>query len=410
MRYSNFFSIFLCLTGHFVFAQGYLTLSGKIIDKQTQRPVPHAYVGILAKGTGTIANDDGQFFYRFPRITADSNLVVAVLGYKMFVKKASSYPLNQKDVVIELEAARPQILDSSFIRRFEALDLVREALAKIKKNNPQAPYLLNGFYQETLQQDGAYVDIKEATMQTEKDPRPKIPVPEKVRAVRGRVFASENRDKVMENYAFPNGAVIVTHSIEIKIPEYLDGKNLGDYTFQVDDTVSYYLDKPVYQIHFSPVRPSVTAARNGLICISGADSAIVKIEYEMTPEGVKDVMKTSSSDKLFGNKTKREPKRLYTQINYKPFNGKYYLQDYQLRLDTEFEQNKKKIVGSIRLHFVTTDILKSNGTRIPETDILINTDAFDPQFIPKYEDNLWGVNNYILPTAAMRQIAETLQK
>jgi len=390
-------------------AQGYLTLSGKIIDKQTQRAVPHAYVGIMAKGTGTVANDDGQFFYRFPRITADSNLVVAVLGYKMFVKKASSYPFNQKDVVIELEKARPQVVDSSFIRRFEALDLVREALGKIKKNYPQAPYLLNGFYQETLQQDGVYVDIKEASVQTEKDPRPKVQIPEKVRAVRGRVFVSENRAKSTENYAFPNGAVIVTHSLEIKTPEYLDGNNLGDYAFQIDDTISYYLDKPVYQVRFSPVRPNITAARNGLICINAADSAIVKIEYEMTPEGVKDVMKTSNSDKLFG-KTKREPKRLYTQINYKPFAGKYHLQDYQLRLDTEFEQNKNKIVGSIRLHFVTTDILKSNGSRIPETDILINTDAFAPQFIPKYEDSLWGINNYIVPTAAMRQITETLQK
>lgn len=409
MRFALFFIFLLCLANSQLQAQGYLTLSGKVIDKQTQRPVPHAYVGILTKGTGIITNDEGQFFYRFPRITSDSNLVVAVLGYRTFAKKASSYQPNQKDVLIELEPARSQRMDSSFVKRFEAFGLVREALAKIKKNYPENPYLLNGFYQETLQQDEAYVEIKEATVQTEKDPRPKTLLPERVRATRGRVFASQNRSPALESYSFPNGAVIVTHAIEVGIPEYLEGNNLNDYSFQIDDTISYYLDKPVYQVRFSPVRASVKAARNGIICINSADSAIVKIAYEMTPEGVKDVMKVSGTDKLFG-KTKREPKRLYSEVNYKPFGKKYHLQDYQLRLDTEFEQNKKKITGSIRLHFVTTDILKSNGTRIPETDILLNTDAFETQFVAKYEDKLWGINNYIVPTAAMRQILETLQK
>jgi CarboxypepD_reg-like domain len=403
-----FLFVMLWVVGQVAQAQGYLTLSGKVIDKQTQQPVPHAYVGILSKGTGSIANDDGEFFFRFPRISADSNLVVAVLGYKMFAKKASSYTPNQKDVVIELEAARPQLMDSAFIRRFEALDLVREALAKVKKNNPQMPYMLNGFYQETLQQDSAYVEIREATLQTEKDPRPKIAIPEKVRATRGRMFESKNRSKLTENYAFPNGAAIVTRALEVGLPEYLDGSNISDYTFQIDDTISYYLDKPVYQIHFAPLRAGIKAARNGLICISSADTAIVRISYEMTPEGVKEVMKVSGTDKLFG-KTKREPKRLLSQVNYKPLGGKYYLQDYQLRLETQFEQGKEKFVGTIRLHFVATDILKSNGGRIPETDILLNTDAFERQEVAKYEGILWGVNNYILPTAAMRQILETLR-
>ena len=390
-------------------AQGYLTLSGKIIDKQTQRPVAHAYVGMMGKSTGIISNDDGQFFYRFPRIAADSNLTVAVLGYRMFRQKASSFAPNQKDVLIELETARPQVMDSSFIRRFEAQDLVREALAKIKKNYPQNPYLLSGFYQETLQQDGAYVEIREAVLQTEKDPRPKVVVPEKVKAVRGRVFASSTRSKAMEGYAFPNGATIVTHALEVGIPEYLEGNNLNDYVFQLDDTIAYYLDKSVYRVGFSPVRSGVKAARNGLICISSVDTAIVSIEYEMTPEGVKDVMKVSNTDKLFG-KTKREPKRLFSRINYKPFAGKYYIQDYQLRLDTQFEQNKKSLLGTIRLHFTATEVLKSNGSRIADTDVLLNTEAFAPQTIAKYDDNFWGVFNYVVPTEAMRQILENLQK
>ncbi|MEZ4900998.1 MAG: carboxypeptidase-like regulatory domain-containing protein [Spirosomataceae bacterium] len=388
---------------------GYLSLSGKIIDKTTQKPVPYAYIGMMSKGTGTLTNEDGQFFYRFPRIANDSLVVVAVMGYQPFHQKASSYTFNQKEVVIELLPTQPRLVDSAYIKTFEARNLIAEALAKIKKNNPQTPYLLNGFYAESLQQNGEYAEIREALLQTEKDPRPKILVPQKVKAIRGRTFVSENRSKVMEGYAFPNGATIVTHTIDVAVPEYLDGKNLYDYVYELDDTITYYLEKQVYRILFRPVNAGIKAARNGVISISAADTAIVQIEYDFTQEGVKDVLKTSTSDKLFG-KTKREPKRLYTCINYKPFAGKWYLQDYRMWLDTQFEQKSSQLLGSIKLQFVTTDIQKSNGNRIPETDVLIDTESFSQQKVPKYDEIMWGNFNYIIPTEAMRQIVTHLVK
>ncbi|AXE18721.1 hypothetical protein DR864_13650 [Runella rosea] len=404
-----FFAVFQWLTSTSAQAQGYLLLSGKVIDKSTQKPIAHAYVGMMSKSTGTLTNEDGQFFYRFPRIAIDSAVVVAVIGYKPFRQKASAYTLNQKDVVIELEPATPRLVDSSFIKTFEARNLVSDALGKIKKNNPQTPYLLNGFYRESLQQNGEYVDIREAVLQSEKDPRPKILVPEKVKALRGRQFLSENRSKALEGYSFPNGATIVTHSIDVGIPEYLDGKNLYDYVYELDDTIAYYLDKQVYRVLFRPVNAGIKAARTGSISINAADSAIIRIEYDFTAEGVKDVLKTGASDKVFG-KTKRDTKRVYTCINYKPFAGKWYLQDYRMLLDTQFEQNKVQTLGSIKLQFVTTEIQKSNGMRIPETDVLIDTENFSPQVIPKYDEVIWGNFNFIIPSEAMRQIVNTLAK
>jgi len=301
------------------------------------------------------------------------------------------------------------VLDSSYIKTFEARNLVAEALGKIKKNNPQVPYLLSGFYRETLQQDGEYIEIREAVLHSEKDPRPKTLIPEKVKAIRGRTFTSTNRSKALEGYAFPNGASIVTHSIDVGTPEYLDGKNLYDYAYQIDDTITHYLGKEVYRILFKPASTGLKAARNGVICISAADSAIVRIEYDFTSEGVKDVLKTGANDKLFG-KTKREPKRLYTCINYKPFNGKWFLQDYRMLLDTQFEQKNAQVLGTIKLQFATTEIQKSNGNRIPETDILVDTENFSQQSIPKYDEVIWGNFNFIIPSDAMRQIVNSLIK
>jgi CarboxypepD_reg-like domain len=390
-------------------AQGYLVISGKVIDQQTQQPIAHAYLGILGKGTGTIANDQGEFVFRFPRITADSALVVAVAGYRTFRQKAADFQASPKNVVIALIPAKPQVIDSTFMKRFDARTLVYAALKKINKMNPEQPYLLSGFYQETLQKDNEYVEIKEAILQAEKDPRPKTLLPEKIKAIRSRKFVSENIPKMFEGYGFPNGATIVGHSIDTGIPDYWEGNRLYDYNYQLDDTIAYYLDKSVYRVRFWPGNGNVRAARKGIVTINSADSAIVSIEYELLEEGVKDIFKTGMKDKVFG-KTKREPKRLYAKVNYKPLGGRWYLQDYQIVLDTQFEQNKIQTMGTIRLHFATTEILKSNGLRIAEEDLLLSTDDWVAHTIPKYDELLWGNANFVLPTAAMRQILATLQK
>jgi hypothetical protein len=114
-------------------------------------------------------------------------------------------------------------------------------------------------------------------------------------------------------------------------------------------------------------------------------------------------------DKILGE-TKRTPKRLYTCINYKPYLGKWYLQDYQLLLDTQFKQGKNTAMGRIKVHFVTTEIIKSNGGRVAESDVLLSTDDFSLQTIPRYDDNIWANFNYVVSTEAMRQIVNSLKK
>jgi hypothetical protein len=401
--------LFFSVLSNACVAQGYLSLSGKIVDAQTQKPIANAYIGLLKRGTGTITNDDGQFVYRFPRIAADSSLVVAVAGYRTFQQKASLFSVNQKDIVIQLEPVKPQVVDSSFIRRFEARDLVIAAVKKTKINASTQPYLLTGFYKETLQQNNEYIEIKEAILQTEKDPRPKTVIPEKTREVKNRLFQSENQSKALVGYSFPNGASIVTHSIDMGLPEYLDGNNLFDYNYQLDDTLTFYLDKSVYRVRFWPVLTTVKGGRNGVMTINSADSAIVRIEYDFTANGMKDILKTGAMDKIWGD-TKRSPKRLYTCINYKPYLGKWYLQDYQLLLETEFKQAKNTILGTIKVHFVTTEIMKSNGWRIAESDILMSTDHFSLQTVPKYDDTVWANYNYIISTEAMRQIVNSSRR
>ena len=406
------FALIFQLTAFVGFSQGYIIIGGKIIDKTTRQPIPYAHIGVMNKGMGTIANAQGEFYYRFPKIAAEENVSVAHLGYKNQSQKGSEFVSGDKNVVLELERAQPVIVDSAYIKGFDARGWAVAALGKVAKNYTETPIMMTGFYQETLQQNGDYVDIREGVLKVEKDPRPKIEVPEKFRLLRGRRFESTSRNKVLDEYEFPNGAAIVTRSLETGLPEYLSGSNMADYRFQLDDTIAFYNNKDVYQIHFRPVGPQVKGARHGTICINKADSAIVRIAYDFTPEGMEEVFKSSMKSvmgKMLG-KSRREPKRLSSFTNYLPYGDKWYLQDSQLLIQTDFIEKSETITGTITLHFVANDILKSNGNAVPPTDQLLDTSLFSSQRIPKYDEVYWSNFNHIIPSADMRKILETLKK
>ena len=392
--------------------QGYLIISGKIIDKATRQPIPYAHIGVMTRGLGTIANEQGEFYYRFPKITADEDVIVAHLGYKNLARKGAEFVSGDKNVLLELETAQPVVVDSAYVKSFDARGWIMAALGKVGKNYTDTPIMMTGFYQETLQQDNAYVDIREAVLKVEKDPRPKTEFPEKYRMLRGRRFLSTARDKALDDYEFPSGPAIVTRSLETGLPEYLSGSNLADYRFQLDDSIAFYNNSDVYQIRFRPVGPQVKGARNGIICINKADSAIVRIAYDFTPDGMDEVFKgsmKSAMGKMLG-KNRREAKRVSSFTNYLPYDGKWYLQDSQLLIQTDFINKTDTLTGTIKLHFVANDILKSNGKAVPPSEVPLDTAQFPSQKIPKYDEVYWANFNHIIPSAGMREILGSLVK
>ncbi len=403
---------FLLLTTATAFGQGYTVISGKIIDKTTKQPLPYAHIGVMSKGLGTIANEQGEFYYRFPKIAAEEDVTVAQLGYKNLAQKGSTFSTGAKDLVLEMETDAPVVVDSSYIKSFDARGWVQAALSKVPANYTETPITMTGFYQETLQQNGAYVDIREAILKVEKDPRPKIEVPEKVKMLRGRRFLSTERNKALDEYEFPSGPAIVTRSLDTGLPEYLVGTSISDYRFQLDDTIAFYNDKDIYQIHFRPVGPQVKGARTGVICINKADSAIVRIAYDFTAEGMDEVFRSSMKNvlgKMFG-KSRREAKRVSSFTNYLPYDGKWYLQDSQLLIVTDFIEKSDTIAGTIKLHFVANDILKSNGKSIPPAEVPLDTSQLPAQKVPKYDEVYWSNFNHIIPTGEMRRILESIGK
>ena len=60
------------------------TISGTVISKDDNQPVPYAKIGIVNNNFGVQADENGEFQIKLDDISKDKELIVAVAGYKQF--------------------------------------------------------------------------------------------------------------------------------------------------------------------------------------------------------------------------------------------------------------------------------------------------------------------------------------
>ena len=406
MRHSLSFLVFL-FSLH-VSAQSIGTLQGKILDKTSQQPLANAYVNIQNKSLGTLANEHGEFTLKYPVINLEDNVVVSAIGYQNATKKIASFTTGQADT-LWLEALAPIQLDTAFTNHVSSKKMVADAVFRVKANYQMQPFMLTGFYQETLWRDSLFVKISEALLKAEKNPTPPEKIPdnfmsEKVKLIKGRTYDKTDLTAELTEFGFGNGPAIVSHSMEVAIPEYLEGKNFDDYEYKLDSLLTGFDGKPAFIFHFAPANKKVKAAREGQIYVDTTSRAIIRIEYEFTPEGLKDVVKGTFKS-VFG-RMKTEVKRVSAHYDYRPFGGKWYLQDSQLLLEANLKQGKDfQAFASLHLAFVVNEVaLKYNPAIRPE-EHLQSTENFSKGGY-RYDDTFWGNFNFLKPTPTMRAIVK----
>ena len=381
------------------FAQGYASISGKIIDKTTQKEIPNAYLSIPSKGFSSVANTLGEFRFSFPKIDLDSVVVVSMLGYKSFVRKASSFDSTS---IIELEPA--ETLAS--VQGGEPKTIIKNALAAIRQTFPTYGNYQTGYYLETIEMNKlGFVKIKEGIIRIERTHKQKnIDIePEKMKLLKARKYEWTGQLAKLNGWGFGNGAAIVTRSLETSVPDYLDRGSINDYDFKIDSLMTYFGDSLVYSISFKPVNKRLKAGRIGRIYLTQNSQAIIRIEYEMTPEGTKDVIKGNITDN-----TKIEGKRVRGYNQYMPMSGLWQLQDSKLIFEARFEDKlEKKFTAdaTMTLQFMANESLRlGNRSAIQLGEELLTTEIFPKG--GKYEERFWGTSNYLIPTPAMLKIAD----
>lgn len=180
--------LFLLLAVPFLSSAQDITISARVVDKETNQPLEYASVGLKSTAIGTISNHLGEFDFHMPAEYRNEVMVVSMMGYRNF--EAPVWSMTGEFQVIKLEKSPivlQEIVVSDTLTGHDILDI---ALSRIEKNYPMEPFLLDGFYRDVKKVGGTYISLLEAAVRIYDDnysePRNKYKLRESVRLIEVR--------------------------------------------------------------------------------------------------------------------------------------------------------------------------------------------------------------------------------
>ncbi len=379
---------------------GYFYAKGKIIDSETKEKLQEAYICIPTTGFGTAPNLNGDFLFKFPNINLDSQVVVSMLGYKSNTFKANTLTKDSNTIALE----RVPLVNAAF-GHSNVKTMLKEAIDSIPVNYSYLPVYQNGFYQEqvSLPLVGT-IKANEGVLRVERFPNEKVPF-EKVKLLRGRRLEWTGQTNKIESWGFQNGSDLVCRSIESSLPDFFEKSQMKRYDFQLDSLMTTFDGMPLLIIHFWPIHKNVKGAKEGTIYLEPESKAIVRIEYQLTEEGIKDLINSNKqSIKISGNSAK-------TYVQYRIFQNKWRLQDSKTVFNIHFEEkldNKFKIDAEILMRFVVFENMPLIKSSIYDNEILTNTNNFP--LSKQLKQEYWLPYNYLMSTVETEKLSSYLMK
>ena len=142
-----------CWVGVGQLAHGQGQVSGKILDKLTQQPVPYASVSVLGSRAGTTSNAEGEFTLKMSALPG--KLAISQLGYgrdTVAVLAAGTLP---PVALVPAAVQLPGVELGSY-----AAGLMQKAYRELQRSYPNKQYG-QAFYRQTTRLDNTPVEVQE---------------------------------------------------------------------------------------------------------------------------------------------------------------------------------------------------------------------------------------------------------
>lgn len=154
-----------------IFSQSQISLEGKVIDSESQEPLSFAYVTLNGIALGTVTNGDGDFALNIPVAYKDKSIVFSYLGYVREIYTISELS-EMNPLVVRMKIDITQIAEVVIKpgKNISAKQLLKKVIKNIEVNYSQTPVLLEGYYRETVAENGAFISYTDAAVQVHYSP------------------------------------------------------------------------------------------------------------------------------------------------------------------------------------------------------------------------------------------------
>ncbi|MFC4634499.1 carboxypeptidase-like regulatory domain-containing protein [Dokdonia ponticola] len=273
-----FLSVSILLSSIASLAQNdYKTISGYVLDKETNEPIVFASIYLKGQGIGTTSNNEGYFRFHIPSHREVNTIVISIIGYESLEKNANDFIANQNIYLNSTTTSLDEVvITSTKEKELTAKQIIKKAYQEIKNNYPSEPYILEGFVRDLQKEDEAYVAYLECATKflykgitTRKEPEVEL------LAVRTNYLAPQHPWN--ENSERKNSIIDLVEDEFIRF-DYGPIKGKSSWKYEIEDIVPYQ-NGMVYQIEGTD-KPF----QNATLYIDTETFAFIKIELTRQPK------------------------------------------------------------------------------------------------------------------------------
>lgn len=401
---------FLIAGGFSLFAQelenSYITVSGVVKDKQTNKKLVSVNVSIPQTTIGTVTNADGYFSIKVKDSLLAKKLEFSHIGYANLL-----YPIGEKDVenaeIFLLPNAN--VLAEVTVMGGDARGIVEEAIEKIAMNYPAKENLLTGFYREVIQKRKRYINISEAVVHIFKAPYTRGFEHDRVQVFKGRKLLSQKAGDtlVVKLEGGPNLSLYIDL---IKNQELLlDKAEMENYSFRYGEPVMID-NRPHHQVNFQPRLLLPYALYYGSLYIDKETMTITRAEFNLSMDDRSKATQAMLRKKPFGLRFK--PEQMTFLVAYKQHDGCSYLN--YVRNEVRFKCDWKCRLFStsytVFSEMVVTERKEDDFSRISYKDSFKSGHSLSDKVGSFYDEDFWGGYNIIEPTESLENAVNKLKK
>lgn len=382
-----------------------IIIRGNVYDRQGNKPVPYASIGISDENLGTITNADGYFMLKLPSKYAGSSLLVSHMGY--LSPEIPIGLLDEQKVDIFLER-RVISLQEVIIRYIDPVNIVTKAMQEREQNNSVYPVYITAFYREGVRKNDRYISYSEAVFKIFKSSYRFSESADQVRQLKSRKVQNTSlRDTVMLKL---KGGILSALQLDIvkSVPGFLDLAPPMEYSYSYTDLVSYN-NRDAYAINFEQAEGIDGALYKGTLYIDNRNFAILGADFEINPAHL-----DKAVDNLILKKSRRlvvKLEKISYKVSYSNFNGRYYLSHARcdLQLRTRMRNHITSDDFSTFLEMAACHIDTINVVRFDREEVLKPNVVFsDLPYV--YDESFWGEYNIITPEEKLNEALSRINR
>ena len=382
-------------------------VKGKVMNKR-EKPIPFATIYFRNSSKGTIANGEGEFRFIIPASMSDDTLFVSSVGYEN-VKIAPEIYLSQslqihlKNAVIPIKdiIVRPEIPD----------EIVMKSWDDRFKNYNTKPLLLTAFFRETSKQNDDYISLTEALIEINKSSYTSN-AEDLIKLVKGRNGTNINQSELV-NLVVQGGLYNGLRLDIAKYGSYFFGKDaLQECNYRMVKT-TFFQGRQTYIIGFE-MKPGLNyAGYKGNLYFDAENLALVRAEFELSPEGIK--FAKSALVKKTPKGFSARPVSARYEVEYRYYNNVWNLHYAHSEVDIKVKRLRAKGKRSFSCNFVSTSefvitgIDKNPSDRIRYREAAHSNDVLVKQ-VQNTNESFWSDDNIIIPEEPLLSTIEKLQK